>query len=100
MGYAIDTYIVFDHEKGSLFNGSHGRARALYCAVNEDAEKVWHFVTDEDTHTDISEDLAIEWLDRWVQETREVPAILPDFIKQHLPPEAIEAKRKQQLGRV
>lgn len=100
MSHSIDQYLVFKDSVAKEFYGSHGRGLALEWALDSGSDRVWHYLSDEDTHTDISEDLANEWLNDWFIETGEVPAILPDFIKRHTPKDAIEEKRNQQLGRV
>lgn len=97
MSYSIDHYLVFKGDVAKEFCGGYCVAQALEHAIVVDADKVWHYVSDEDTHRDISGDLATDWFNRYFAETKEVPAILPDFIKSHLPAETIKEKLKQQL---
>lgn len=99
MSHSIDQYLVFKDGLATEFDGGWSRVRAWILAVEIGADKVWEYVSDEDTHRDISEDFAIQWLDNHFTSHNEVPAILPDFIKRHLPPEAIEEKRNQQLNK-
>jgi len=89
-----DHYRVYDGEDKPL-KLEHADT-ALMCAIDCTAQRVFAFSYKNQAEIDISESLALKWL----KGHPEVPAILPDFIKRHIPPEAIEQKRKQQLGRV
>jgi len=87
-------YRVYDGEDKPL--RLENADTAFEYAVENNAEKVVSIARAVGLEMDVSWVLALKWL----KEQPEVPAILPDFIKRHLPPEAIELKRNQQLGRV
>lgn len=90
-----DHYRVYDGDEYRALRVSQHDTAVEY-AIECNAEKITAYSVELDSETDFSWAASLYWL----KEQPEVPAILPDFIKQHLPPEAIEAKRKQQLGRV
>ena len=86
-----DHYRVYDGEDRPLKFG-HAETAFDY-VIENNAERVTIFNHRLSSEDDLSEFFATTWL----KNQPEVPAILPDFIKRHLPPEAIEAKRNQQL---
>ena len=90
-----DHYRVYDGDGYRALRVKH-HDTAIDYAIECNAEKITAYAVESGRETDYSWAAGLYWLDA----QPEVPAILPDFIKRHLPPEAIEEKRNQQLGRV
>lgn len=90
-----DVYHVFPFKgRASVFNTGDTRARASYSAIKENANNAFLVGVNGNTRKNVSAEFAQEWLDAFVRETKELPAILPSFVKTHLPAGAIEKAKE------